>query len=326
MTLTSDGPFAGRLLHSLALMLSLAIAVQANAEAPDWAFLSCPAGVLPPPVEEMQTLSGSKQHFTNTVINARASAIDWFPHSHDAMPAVVAQPRKPGQIACGYCHLPDGAGRPENAKIAGLPKAYIISELEQIHAVKRHSAMQGYAPLSLMRAAIDELTPDDIQAAAAYFARQRPRSVERVIEATKVPAYAARCFMLVRADGESQPLGHRIVEVADRAERFELRDPRSTYTAYVPPGSLKRGRALVNRGRGTLPACAGCHGAGLRGGDALAGPPLAGRFAGYLVRQLYGFRGGARQGSAAQPMQVVAAELSDGDIIDAAAYAASLRP
>jgi hypothetical protein len=52
---------------------------------------------------------------------------DWFPQSHEPLPAVVAEPRGPGQAACGYCHLPDGTGRPENAKLAGLPQAYIIS-------------------------------------------------------------------------------------------------------------------------------------------------------------------------------------------------------
>jgi cytochrome c553 len=141
-----------------------------------------------------------------------------------------------------------------------------------------------------------------------------------------VPAIAARCFVLVRADGAAQPLGDRIVEFADQPDRFELRDPRTTYSAYVPPGSLKRGGSLVSHGRGALAACSSCHGAELRGGKGLAGPPLAGRFAGSLIRQLYGFRSGARHGNAAQPMQAVAAELSDRDIIDATAYAARLQP
>ena len=29
--------------------------------------------------------------------------------------------RPPGTFACGYCHLPSGQGRPENAALAGFP-------------------------------------------------------------------------------------------------------------------------------------------------------------------------------------------------------------
>jgi hypothetical protein len=36
------------------------------------------------------------------------------------MPAVVAASRIDKIFPCGYCHLADGNGRPENAKIAGL--------------------------------------------------------------------------------------------------------------------------------------------------------------------------------------------------------------
>jgi cytochrome c553 len=61
-------------------------------------------------------------------------------------------------------------------------------------------------------------------------------------------------------------------------------------------------------------------------GSELEGPPLAGRFASYLFRQLYGFRSGARAGDSAQPMQSVVANLTQADMIDLAAYAASLNP
>jgi cytochrome c553 len=73
-------------------------------------------------------------------------------------------------------------------------------------------------------------------------------------------------------------------------------------------------------------ACAGCHGADLRSGPELEGPPLAGRFASYLFRQFYGFKSGARAGDSAQPMQSVVANLTQADMIDLAAYAASLNP
>ena len=90
---------------------------------------------------------------------------------------------------------------------------------------------------------------------------------------------------------------------------------------------MGRGRKLADTGDNgrTLP-CVGCHGADLRSGPELEGPPLAGRFASYLFRQLYGFKSGARGGNAAQPMQSVVANLTQADMIDLAAYAASLKP
>jgi cytochrome c553 len=106
-------------------------------------------------------------------------------------------------------------------------------------------------------------------------------------------------------------------------ERHERHDERLVYEAWVPPGSLARGRRLARRGAPGVPACIACHGADLRG--TAAAPPIAGRFS-TLLRQLIAFRTGARAGEGGQAMRVVAAELALGDMIAAAAYAASLPP
>lgn len=91
-----------------------------------------------------------------------------------------------------------------------------------------------------------------------------------------------------------------------------------------PPGAILRGRTLAATGDlGRTQACATCHGEGLRGG---LGPPLAGRSPSYLFRQLVAFREGARHGANGAPMKGVTANLTDADIVDLAAYAASLRP
>jgi cytochrome c553 len=55
-------------------------------------------------------------------------------------------------------------------------------------------------------------------------------------------------------------------------------------------------------------------------------PPLAGRSPSYLLRQLLAFQTGARSGPDAQPMLPVVATLDIANMIDAVAYAASLRP
>jgi cytochrome c553 len=96
------------------------------------------------------------------------------------------------------------------------------------------------------------------------------------------------------------------------------------YTAYVPPGSVARGRLLARGGGSTAaPPCIACHGDRLQGTALI--PRLAGRSPTYLLRQLVAFRSGARAGPNGALMRMVVANLQIGDMIDAAAYAASLE-
>lgn len=75
-------------------------------------------------------------------------APDWDSTSHAPMPAVVAFGRRPAVYACAYCHMPDGAGRPENAAIAGLPAEYITRQVHDIRSHARRSAVEcTYVPV-----------------------------------------------------------------------------------------------------------------------------------------------------------------------------------
>ena len=70
--------------------------------------------------------------------------------------------------------------------------------------------------------------------------------------------------------------------------------------------------------------CAGCHGADLRGVGSI--PPLAGRSPSYLVRQLWDMQAGARNGAMAALMKPVVADMSSKDMLNIAAYLATLKP
>jgi cytochrome c553 len=97
------------------------------------------------------------------------------------------------------------------------------------------------------------------------------------------------------------------------------------YVAYVPRGSLARGRALAaGDTRANVKGCTSCHGADLRGVKLV--PPLAGRSPSYLLRQLVAFRTGARDAATSAPMREVAARLTIEDMVAAAAYAGSRAP
>jgi cytochrome c553 len=130
--------------------------------------------------------------------------------------------------------------------------------------------------------------------------------------------------MLVKAKGGgTEKLGMRIAEMPENLDRVELRDPSLGFVAYVPKGSIARGKVLVDSGNGAFP-CASCHGADLRGnGDV---PGLAGRSPSGIVRQLYDIQHGTRGGPVVDPMQPEVARITDENRIDIAAYLASLKP
>lgn len=296
-----------------------------EAEVPAWAFaLNPPAAQPAMDNDKPQRVPGSAASFTQREIAAIAvQAPDWHPDEHPAMPGIVGRSREPRVYACAYCHLPNGAGRPENASLAGLSANYIKAQIFAFREGKRLGSEPRRAPQNNMIALARELTDTEIEESAAYFAALPPASFVKVIESPTAPRTMVAGWMLKRAPGNStEPIGSRIVELAEDVERFERRDSRTPYVAYVPTGSLMRGADLVITGSAgrTLP-CAACHGADLQG---LADVPrIAGRSPSYLFRQLYDLRGATRSDAAAELMKPVVANLTDADMVAIAAYLAS---
>ena len=264
----------------------------------------------------MFSLPGAERSFTSVELASLSSAPDWYPADHPQMPPLVA--RGHGDIsACGYCHLPNGAGRPENAALAGLPADYIIRQVQDFARDARSPSRPGRVPAQMMirSARLATLDPE-VEAAARYFAMVPFRSTCRVVEADLVPTTVVSGWIYNKTFA-IEALDSRIIEVADDHARFELRDPRTTYTAYVPFGSIARGEVL------TL-GCRSCHGGTFRGLS--TAPPIAGRSPSYLARQLFDLRSGARHGAAAAAMMPIVETFSNDDVVAICAYVAQLAP
>lgn len=265
---------------------------------------------------------------------------DWFPQDHPPMPEIVAHGDKPDKVnACGFCHYPNGKGRPNNAGPAGLPAEYILQQIDDFKNGARTSWDKRKRNTGQMIDIAKGLTPEEAKAGAEYFASMKWTPYVKVVEAAMVPKThfvgggGGLCMPLTGADAGMEPIGDRIVETPISPEDTEpMRNPRSGFYAYVPPGTLKKGEALVLRGGpGKTVTCAACHGAGLKGHVRPDGtdphfPSLAGRSPSYLARQLNDFKHFARVGPGAQLMQPVVANLSDDDILAIVAYVASLEP
>jgi cytochrome c553 len=242
------------------------------------------------------------------------------------MPAIVAHGRKPDVYACGYCHLPNGQGRPENSSLAGLSADYILQQLADFKSGARKCSDPDLKPVRNMIGVATNANDEEIRLAANYFSAIKPKPWIRVVETKFVPkTHVAGWMLVVSTPHEIESIGDRIIETPENLERAELGDADSGFIAYVPPGSLKRGRNLVSTGaNGKTIICATCHGPNLKGLKNV--PTLAGRSPSYIVRQLYDMQSGARNGANLAQMKPVVANLSIYDLIDIAAYTASLEP
>lgn len=329
-----------RLVVLMAVLVVSIIAVRGavlaqSPASPAWAYGLPPAGETPPvngggrtavpgqPDTSLKRIPGSTRTFTLAQIRDYWNVGDWFPEEHPPMPAVVVHGRPPHVRGCAMCHMPNGKGRPENAPVAGQPHAYIVQQLMDFKNGLRHSADPRKANTAQMIEAATDMTADEIEAAATYFSSMKWTPWIRVREAATIPKMRLGGNVFLALPGtDTEPLGNRIVETPEDVERFELRDPHSGFIAYVPPGSIRKGaRLAASGGSRTLP-CATCHGQDLNGLGPV--PGIAGRSPSYLVRQLWDFQQGTRRGTWSPLMKQVVERLTQDDMLNIAAYVASL--
>lgn len=294
---------------------------------PAWAYPT----LIPPAPDPFPTadsirlhrIPGANRAFTQKQAFNRFAPADWLPASHPPAPPAVASGRRPTGYACAFCHLYDGAGRPENATLAGLSADYIVQQVRAFRDSTRRSA-NPVAATNSMHAIALAVTEADVAEAAAYYSRLALSRPNRIVETTRVPRH--RITILYLRDGEgTEPLAGRLIEMPEDTERHELHDPTVRYVTYAPPGSLATGRRLVRSGpAGVATACPTCHGPNLLGVGPI--PPIAGRSPQYLLRQLINLRTGARADPNSAPMQAVVQALSLSDMVAVAAYVGSLAP
>ncbi len=276
----------------------------------------------PPPMpsaddDTPRHLAGSKQAYTMKQLRDSSNVFDWFPEDHPQMPPIVVHRRSPGANpwigSCGWCHLPTGKGRPENAALAGLPAGYILEQLSDFKNGARKAGDPGKRNTATMAGNAAGITEEEAIAAANYFSSLKMTPWIKVVETDTVPkTHNTGQFYAANEGNETEHLGNRILEIPVNLEESETyRNPRSGWIAYAPPGSIKRGEDLVVRGgNGKTVACAACHGEGMKGNGNF--PPLAGRSPSYLARQLNEIQHYTRNGPGTQLMRPVVPESERG--------------
>jgi len=315
-------------IQKLPIVLLLAAAMPAQTPTsipnglPSWAF-NIPDKVQPPtmPVTGPIRVPGSSVEFDAARVAGNANPPDWFPDEHGPAPRIVTGAPGATTAACGSCHLMSGQGHPESADIASLPVEYFIRQMEYFKSGARKDDFR-MGPIA--KATSDE----DVRQAAKYYASIKPIVWVKVVEtATPPKTYinTAGRHHLLSPEGGTEPIGHRIIEVPTDAARMANRDPHSSFTAYVPPGSIAQGEALVkNGGKGKTIGCALCHGDDLKGIGEV--PRIAGMQPVYIARQLIMMQNGSSAGTAAALMKKVVANLTEDDVIAISAYLGTLPP
>lgn len=312
---------------AVALSIAQPTAAQPADPPPAWAF-----PVNPPsapsngarPSDKVEHVPGSPLTYSDRQLADGYLTADWFPREHGPMPRIVAYGRKPA-MACGYCHLATGTGGPAEAALPGLPQGYIVQQINEFRAGRRAAAQPAMESARDMIVEAKAVSPADVAAAAQYFSHLKFISHFHVVETDTVPkTRVGDVSLYVKIAGAgSEPLGDRIVEVPDDARQWELGNPHTQFTIYVPKGSIARGAKLVASGDGAAP-CGTCHGSDMRGRGEV--PPLAGRSSSYLARQLYDIQYGTRRGPAVAPMLPEVAHMKAADRIAIVAYLTSLPP
>lgn len=307
---------------------------------PLWAFgyPSLPSGAPAPPapaaarpqVEDFpRTAPGSRFTWTRAQIMNPFGPAEFFPDEHPPMPEIVAKGRQAAKItACSLCHRAHGRGQPENAPVSGLPVSYFVGTMNDYRNGLRKSSDPKKNNAAAMVNFAKSMTDEEIKAAAEYFgsipyASSKPWIA--VNETMTVPKVRYVGNLAEPIGTETEPIGKRIIEVPEDIEmKDKYRSPHHGFLAYVPVGSIRRGRDLVTTGgKGKTLPCAVCHGTNLEGLGPV--PGIKGRSPSYMVRQMHDMQTGSRNGEWAQLMKPVVARLTNDDLIDIAAYVASVR-
>ena len=294
------------------------------------------------PAEEQtrqRHVAGSSATYSRVDLRDGGHVADWFPGDHPPMSSLMKHgPASLGDKTwgCAYCHMPNGKGRPENAPVVALPVEYFVRQLEDFKNDARTSADPRKPNTPLMAGLAKAMTAAEMKEAAEYFAAMKWTPWIRVVETDYVPKtrVEGNVFYALSSD-RTEPIAGRVIETPEDAEQFEvLRNPRSGFVAYVPVGSIKRGEILVTTGGATVVEgktvpgrtliCAACHGVDLMGLTEV--PGIAGRSPSYLMRQMYDLQRGTRKGKSAPLMLPTVVNLTNDDLVDIAAYVASLTP
>jgi cytochrome c553 len=207
----------------------------------------------------------------------------------------------------------------------GMDNYRQLAGLDRVHAgalaTKDLTNQTGSVALTQCIRCHDDAAAATISSLVPKLGGQSVRYLERALK-----EYAAR----ERPSGIMQPVAahlddREIAKIADYYANLGAQPERRDIGSYPDPGRIARGQALAAQGdpKNAIPRCLACHSPS----RAAEFPALSGQHANYLAGQLRVWqRGGRASTTYGQIMAPIARRLSEEQILDVAAYFASLPP
>jgi cytochrome c553 len=229
------------------------------AREPAWAF-PIQAGTLPAESPEPKSVPGSTKKYTPKEIDDLLNPPDWFPDEHKPAPSIV-QKGHGMALACGSCHLMSGLGHPESSDVTGSTAAYIVQQMQDFKSGVRkdYARMNGIA---------GELSDQEVQQAAEYFASLPRAKWSRVVEAAMVPktfvGQGRMRFVDPKAwHGANRQAHHH---AAGRYHPRAVARSEDRFVSYCRRAASRKGSRWSRMAR-RCPSfqCSICHGEGLKG-------------------------------------------------------------
>ncbi len=235
------------------------------------------------------------------------------------------QRQRPDVRACALCHYPNGKGRPENAGVSGLPVAYFAQQMVDFRNGDRKSAEPRKANTGIMIAIAKAMTDEEINASAEYFGSMKWTPWINVVErrTCRRRASPAACSSLPEKRAEQS----RSDNASSRRRR--TRNAPKRCAIRVPDSSRTCRSAASRRARRSPPPAAGANDGVRRLPRRRAEGPRARSRDRRTLAELHRaadvrHADGRPPGVWTDLMKPVVAKLTDEDILNLAAYSASL--
>ncbi len=144
------------------------------------------------------------------------------------------------------------------------------------------------------------------------------------------PAYIRKQFLDFHGARRENDSG-QMLAITTEVDLNRLDDIAAYFSSLPAPpplaeddaGKVAQGEYLFENGRADVPACAGCHEAGVVEGLDTPAPWLEAQHRDYLIKELLDFRSGARANDPLGVMRRIAGQLEDGEVEAVARYLAS---
>ena len=220
-------------------------------------------------------LEGSSATYSLVDVRDGGNVIDWFPGDHPPMPGIIARgPARDGQPDAWLRLVPpaEREGAPGKRPAGRPPRLYVIRQIDDFRNGLRYTADPRKPNTNTMIELAKAMTDEEVKDGGGVLRSDQVDAVDPRGRDEPGAEDAHRRQSLPR-DRRGQDRADRRTDYRSAGGRGAgrvVRNPHSGFVAYVPVGSIEKGKDLVTTGgmkivdnkivQGKTTACGTCHG------------------------------------------------------------------